>query len=481
MDVCSIALLAGSATLAFASFAAAAPSPGQPIRTLLLTGENNHNWRYTSRLHKETLEATGRFDVTIADDPAAALADADALASYDLIVLDYNGPRLGEAAEKNFTRAVEGGTGLVVIHAANNAFNGWTDYERMCGLLWRAGAGHGKFHEFDVRIVDADHPITKGLGDLKAHPDELYHNLSNAGGAEFRTLADAFDAAEIGGSGKHEPAAIVLTYGEGRVFHTPLGHVWTGVESTKASVADPQFRALLARGAEWAGTGEVTIPAAWDDVREHNTLTDEEKAQGWVLLFDGKTAPTKLRGFKQEAMPAKGWTVEDGTLRHVAGAGGGDIVTAEQFENFEFECEWKVGPAGNSGIIYLVTEDKSYPWETGPEMQILDNNGHPDAKNHATSAGALYALYPCEHDVARPAGEWNRAKVVVDKGRVEHWLNGVKIVETQIGGPDWNERVAKSKFASMPDFGKRTKGHIALQDHGDDVWFRNIKVRPLPR
>lgn len=451
----------------------------EPVRALLLTGENNHNWRFTSRVHKETLEATGRFEVRIAEDPAAALSDPARLGEYDLIVLDYNGPRWGEAAERNFAEAVRSGTGVVVIHAANNAFDGWEEYESLCGLLWRDGTGHGRFHTFDVRIVDAEHPVTEGLGDLKDHPDELYHKLVNTQDAAYRVLAEAYSAPESGGSGNSEPMAIALEFGKGRVFHTPLGHVWTNVETTKASVLDPRFRTLLARGSEWAATGEVTVGESWNDNREHNTLSPEEKTEGWVLLFNGRELPTAMRGFRQAAMPEKGWVVEEGTLRKVAGAGGGDIVTSEQFGDFEFQCEWKVGPKGNSGVIYRATEDHSYAWETGPEMQILDNAGHPDSKDQRTSAGAIYGLYACEHDVVRPAGEWNHAKIVVRGDHVEHWLNGVKVAEAEMNGPEWNKRVSETKFAKMPNFGKRAKGHIALQDHGDDVWFRNIKVRAL--
>src|SRR5690606_31698603 len=206
--------------------------------------------------------------------------------------------------------------------------------------------------------------------------------------------------------------AIVLRFGDGRVFHTPLGHVWTNAPETKRSISDPPFKALLARGAEWAATGEVTLGTRWADLREHNTLTEQERAEGWILLFDGRSLPERLRGFRQESMPSAGWVVEEGTLRHVAGQGGGDLVTTDQFADFEFACEWKVAPGGNSGIMYRCTEDKGYAWETGPEMQILDNLGHRDGGEPRTSAGALYGLYACEHDVARPAGEWNHARIV---------------------------------------------------------------------
>jgi type 1 glutamine amidotransferase len=468
-----------AAALAWASGAAAGQETAPPIRALILTGENNHNWRYTSRVHEETLESSGRFDVDIADDAAAALSDAAKLGGYQVLVLDYNGKPWGELAQSNFVKAVEGGAGLVVIHAANNAFAGWGPYESMVGLLWREGTGHGEFHTFDVEYVSKAHPVTRGMADMKAHPDELYHDLKNPQGAAFEVLAEAFSDTKTGGSGKREPVAIAMKHRQGRVFHTPLGHVWEGREDQKRSISDPQFRVLLCRGAEWAATGQVTIGAEFRDARAHNTLSEQEKRDGWVLLFDG-TGTDQFRGFKQEGFPAEGWVVEDGAIRHVAGKGGGDIMTREQYANYEFACEWKVAPKGNSGIIYRCTEDGGATYVTGPEMQVLDNAGHADGHNGKTSAGALYGLIASAHDVVRPAGEWNSVRLVVNGDHVEHWANGWKILEYELNSPQWDALVNDSKFKDWKDFGRKPKGHIALQDHGDDVWYRNIRVKPLP-
>ncbi|MBL8757543.1 MAG: DUF1080 domain-containing protein [Phycisphaerae bacterium] len=471
-----------AAVLSLALTAPNAEAAGSPIRTLLLTGHNNHNWRYTSRVHEETLEATGRFTVDVTDDPGATLADSAALTGYQLFVLDYNDwhqPKpWPEAAQRNFVEAVRAGAGVLVIHSANNAFKGWEDYESMVGLLWREGAGHGKFHEFTVNIVQPDHPVMKGLADF-ATTDELYHTLPNPRNARYSLLARALDSTAIGGSGKQEPMAITLDFGKGRVFATPLGHVWENQEATKVSIHTPGFRTLICRGGEWAATGTVTLPPEWRDIRTHNTLTPAEQAAGWRLHFDG-TKPVGLKGWRQPAFPTKGWSVADGTLRHAAQGNGGDITTTDEFGDFEFQCDWRVAPGGNSGIMYRCLEDRTYPWETGREMQILDNARHKDGQKPSTSAGAMYDLFPCAADVCRPAGEWNTARIVARGTRIEHWLNGFKVVDIDTASPQYAETLAKSKFPGIAkDFGTPMRGRIALQDHGDEVWFRNIKVRPL--
>lgn len=184
------------------------------------------------------------------------------------------------------------------------------------------------------------------------------------------------------------------------------------------------------------------------------------------------------RGFRSETMPA-GWEIVDGALTRVGA--GGDIITREQYENFELELEWKVAPGGNSGVFFHVVEDSTlrYVWQTGPEMQILDNERHADGKLPQTSAASNFALHAPVRNVARPAGEWNRARLVVKGSHVEHWLNGEKVVEYELWSDDWKKRVQNSKFKDMPRYGLARTGHIALQDHGDWVAFRNIRIRRL--
>lgn len=207
-----------------------------------------------------------------------------------------------------------------------------------------------------------------------------------------------------------------------------------------------------------------------------NTLTPQERLDGWVLLFDGVNASKNFRGYRKTDLP-EGWVAENGVL--VRKGPGGDIVTREQYTDFEFTCDWMVKAGGNSGIMWHVGEERPAPWETGPEMQILDDAAHVDGRTPETSAGACYALYPAPVGAVKPAGSWNRARMLVQGPKVELWLNGVKTASFDTSSDDWKARIAKSKFKDMPAFATLDRGVIALQDHGDEVAFRNIKVRPI--
>ena len=235
--------------------------------------------------------------------------------------------------------------------------------------------------------------------------------------------------------------------------------------------------ALLTLGCAWAAAASACGQTGRGDVEREGPemLTDAERAAGWRLLFDGATT-RGWRGYRSDAMPG-GWRVESGALTRVAAAG--DIVSTEQFADFELALEWRVEPGGNSGIFYRVSEDEEAAWHTGLEMQVLDDAGHPDGQSQLTAAGALYGLYAALAGVVRPAGEWNAARLIARGPHVQHWLNGVKVVEFEIGSPDWEARMRQSKFAKMPRFGRNASGHIGLQDHGDRVAYRNIKIRVL--
>lgn len=452
---------------------ALAAGDGPRIPVLVVSGANNHDWEWTSPKLASLLEASGKFEARVTDDPASVFENLAELARYRALVLNYNGPRWGEPAETNFLNAVRGGTGVVVVHAANNAFPGWTEYEKLVALCWREGTGHGSFHMFDVAITDRDHPVTRDMFEIRGHPDELYHRLVPTPGAEYRVLATAYSDPGTGGTGDHEPMIVVLNYGNGRVFHTPLGHVWPGVEGSRVSMLDPQFADLIVRGTEWAAIGEVT-PLRQDGP---NTLTEEERRQGWRLLFDGRSS-AGWRGFKEQGFPKQGWAIEDGCLKATKG-GGNDLMTESMFQDCEFAFEWKVSAGANSGVIYRVTEERDATWQTGNEYQVLDDVGYPGGIDARHAAAALYDLRAPANKPVKPAGEWNQGKVVLRGAHVEHWLNGVKVLSAPLGGPEWDAMYQKSKFTAWPGFGVKPKGHFAFQNHGDDVWYRNVKVREM--
>jgi len=222
--------------------------------------------------------------------------------------------------------------------------------------------------------------------------------------------------------------------------------------------------------------------------KKANTLTEKDKKEGYVLMFDGKTAEG-WRGYNLPAFPEKGWVVEEGTL-HVIGSskgeagGGGDLLYDKKFRNFELSLEWKVSEGGNSGIFYLAQEIPGMEvWKSAPEMQILDNEKHPDAKlgvDGNRAAGSLYDLIPGDMKAVKPAGEWNHVKILVYKGTVVHYVNGKQVLEYHLWTEDWKKMVLNSKFKDYDAFlNTAEEGYIVLQDHGDDVWFRNIKIKEL--
>jgi hypothetical protein len=217
----------------------------------------------------------------------------------------------------------------------------------------------------------------------------------------------------------------------------------------------------------------LVVPLVYAADSAPNTLTDAEKAAGWKLLFDGKTTNGWRNYQKTDISP--GWKVENGEL--VRGTErAGDIITADQYAAFELKLEYNISPGGNSGLIYHVSEEGRAPWHTGPEIQIQDVASK--AKDPQRS-GWLYQLYRSEKDASKPAGEWNELRILITPEKCATWMNGELYHEYVKGSKDWDERVAKSKFASLPNFGKPTTGHICLQDHGNPIKFRNIKIRVI--
>lgn len=218
-----------------------------------------------------------------------------------------------------------------------------------------------------------------------------------------------------------------------------------------------------------------------------NTLSEEQKADGWQLLFDGQST----KGWHKYGGKPVGtaWKIADGALyldttvkENWQIKDGGDIITDEEFENFHFKMEWKIAKDGNSGIIFYIHEDTAkyqWPWMTGPEMQVLDNDGHADGKIPKHRAGNLYDLIASTKETVKQPGEWNLAEIKCLNGKLDLILNGESQVSTTMWDDNWKKLVAGSKFKTMPDFGTYKKGKIGLQDHGNTVWFRNVMIKKL--
>jgi hypothetical protein len=209
-----------------------------------------------------------------------------------------------------------------------------------------------------------------------------------------------------------------------------------------------------------------------------NTLTPAEEKAGWKLLFNGRNLDG-WRGYTLPGLPEAGWKVEGGLLQSVAGTKGKELITVGQYDDFELSWEWRVAPGGNNGIKYFVTEAR--PKAPGPEYQMIDDEKHPDGQRGGThQTAALYDILPPAADKpSKPGGEWNSSRIVTKGNHVEHWLNGKKVLEFELGSDAVKAGLAKSKFKALPDFGAKVKGHIMLTYHQDECWFRNLKLREL--
>lgn len=217
---------------------------------------------------------------------------------------------------------------------------------------------------------------------------------------------------------------------------------------------------------------------------QDNTLTKKEKEEGWKLVFDGTTT-TGWRGYNKQTFPDKGWMIKDGSLSCQKSGGGGDIILDKKLTNFELSLDWKIGEGGNSGIFIYGREQEGKPiYFSAPEIQVLDNDRHGDSKagrdgNH--KAGSLYDMIPANPQNTKPAGEWNHVKIVAENGNIQVWQNDAKVVQFTMGTEEWKKMCADSKFKNWPEFvnNNAKDGYIGLQDHGDEVWFKNIKVKEL--
>lgn len=229
------------------------------------------------------------------------------------------------------------------------------------------------------------------------------------------------------------------------------------------------------------------LPACKSSVNKSKNKTSENN-DGWKLLFDGKTTAGWHTYGKDSIGSA--WKAEDSTLyldarekKDWQTKDGGDIVTNDEFENFDLKLDWKISEDGNSGIMFYVREDTSkyqYPWNTGPEMQIADNEKNEDGKVYKSRAGDLYELFATSsQQFVKPAGQWNHVEIISDKGKLDFYMNDQHVLDTNIWDNAWKKNIANTKFKDMPGFGTFKKGKIALQDHGADVWFKNIKIKNL--
>jgi hypothetical protein len=208
-----------------------------------------------------------------------------------------------------------------------------------------------------------------------------------------------------------------------------------------------------------------------------STLTAEQRAAGWRPLFSG-TSISGWRGYKTQTMPT-GWSMVDGVVTKTGPVE--DIVSKNQFGNFELAFDWKLSSGGNAGVFYRGTEEYDHIYWSAPEYQLLDDANHPDGKSRLTSAGAAYALYPAAPGVVKPADQWNSSLIVVQGSRVQHWLNGQKLVDYELGSSDWQAKVKASKFNDYPNYGKATRGYIAFQgDHDGTLSLKNVRIRELP-
>jgi hypothetical protein len=218
-------------------------------------------------------------------------------------------------------------------------------------------------------------------------------------------------------------------------------------------------------------------PASSSTATGASTLTADQTAAGWRPLFDG-TSTDAWRGYKTQTLPA-GWRIADGVLTKTGSVG--DLLSKDQFGNFELAFDWKLSQGGNAGVFYRGTEEYDHIYWSAPEYQLLDDANHPDGKSRLTSAGADYALYPSAAGVVKPADQWNSTLIVAQGNRVQHWLNGQKLLEYEVGSADWLAKVKASKFNDYPNYGKATRGYIALQgDHDGTLSLRNIRIRELP-
>ena len=246
--------------------------------------------------------------------------------------------------------------------------------------------------------------------------------------------------------------------------------------ATVALIASATLAACVSGKSRSDTSATAATAAATPDSTSMTSAAPASADTSWRALVDGKSTDA-WRGYKTQTFPAS-WHLADGTLTKSGSAE--DLITKDEFGDFELAWDWKLAPNGNAGVFYRATEEYPKVYWSGPEYQLLDDAGHPDGKSRLTSAGAAYAIYPSPAGVVKPAGEWNVSRLVVRGGHVEHWLNGQKVVDYELWSPDWEAKVKASKFGQWANYGRAKRGHIAIQgDHEGSLWIRNMRIREL--
>lgn len=475
------------------------------LRALLVDGQNNHQWQKTTPLIKAILEKTGQFTVTVATSPAKG-GDMSkfkpSFHEFDLVVSNYNGEPWSAETSAAFVEYVRGGGGFVSVHAANNSFPQWSEYNQMIGLggwggrtekdgpyvRWRdgqfardtqagRGGSHGKRHPFEVIVRDTTHPITRGIpASWMQAEDELYGELRGPA-SNMQILATAFSDKSSGGTGEHEPMLMVIEFGKGRVFHTTLGHDVTAMQGVG-------FQVTLARGAQWVATGKVTLPAV-----TAAQLTAKEPALQDPLTLPGLPANPKVNFSTAPQVNAQwksifngrdlvGWTqkngtatyaVEDGAVvgRTAVGSPNSFLCTDRDYADFELTFEVKVDDGLNSGVQIrsksLVDKDKGRVH--GPQVEIEVGGTAGYVYGEATGRGWLS---PTQHRTKEyKSGQWNRYHIRAVGPRIQTWINGVQIED-------------------IYDPASYQSGFIGLQVHGIakdkgpfEVRWRDIQLREV--
>ncbi|MFT7667502.1 MAG: type 1 glutamine amidotransferase [Planctomycetota bacterium] len=418
------------------------------ISTLILTGQNRTDWRWTSTHFRDLLEASGRFDVEVSLSPEGTLLDTAYLARFDLLLIDYSGSRWGDAAEKNFLDAVNGGAGVVVIGDAVAAFENWTEYETLVGFKLGEYAYKSNFQSVSVGVTDSTHPVLKDFGGIAVREEQLATGLELALDDQHKVIATV---TPIGTGAPAQPALVVGTYGKGRTFATPLGHVSEGRRQTWESQRSPESEKLFLRACEWAATGKVSSLKRM----AHNTLSEADRAAGWSLLFDGNS-PTGWKASEGVGLSEERWHVEGDALRVLPGKDSSNWFNAAEYREFELELEWKVEGGASSALGI------SRGQEQAGSSFAFDNSQGSDAQN-----------------ILRPDGEFNHARVLATYDHVEHWLNGIKIMTVYTDPAQWARRMGEDQLARDPELSKLPLARIMLEGDGTAVWMRNVKIRPI--